>query len=530
MRIHPHKKKKRTKKEQENINNINNEIENKNPTLKPTITKKKTLKQEKEINNDLPSPKQSQGKNSQHKYSLKKVSNQNANNYYRVKFDKIMFFYYDFFKDMVVHVKQYEKISETDKKIQDSKQGPFNLDKLHEHFSNNKELDNHSKIESKIKVKRLEVRHGSKKKNSNNIFEGRKRSNHVDNEEEFKRKIKKALNKEDKQKSIEIFLLISTFIFAILIVLAVLYNYGIIIDINEDKQNIILICYSSKLRTIYNSVSYFLREFSIVNFLMPNKKNNLNYTQYPVYRNNRTAYLGFMREKFRNLYMQSNDILYLLTSFDVKLSENATNILTNNALIISTVNENLTLYDINTTFTISLVELNSALYNLAISNTFIQQNNSDLFIFIYNYQNEVGKGIRNQIDIFIEELNSHLKSKKLKFIIQMIIIFILLIMFFIILFICYKIIIKKKSSYIEGFYEIKLPFIRESIKNCEQFIYMLKKQKREEESGLEYNQSSGTLKDEENIEFEKKFEEEDEEKAFNTIKKMLIIHILKTKK
>ena len=299
-----------------------------------------------------------------------------------MKFDKIRYFYYDFFKEMIVEDKHYEKISETEKKMKDSKQGPFNFDKLYEYFSHNKDFDNHPKIESKIKVQKLEGRHASKKKNSNNIFEGDKKSSLADNEEEFKRKIKKALNKEDKQKSIEFFLFISTFIFAILITLGVLYNYSIILDINEDKQNIILICHSSMLRTIYNSVSYFLREFSIVNFLMPKNKNNLNYTQYPVYRNNRTAYLKFMRGKLRNLYMQSNEILYLLTSFDVKLSDNATNILTNNEFIISTLNENLSLYDINTTFTIALVELNSALYNLAISDTFIQQNISDLFIII----------------------------------------------------------------------------------------------------------------------------------------------------
>ena len=511
-------------------NNINNEVENKKATLNPVLSKKKALKDPKETANDMPSPKHSLGKNSQHKSSLKKVSNQNSNNYYKIKFDKIRYFYYDFLKEMVVEDKHYEKISETEKKMQDSEQGPFNLDKLYEYFSHNKDFDNHPKIESKIKVQKLEGRHASKKKNSNNIFEGDKKSSLIDNEEEFKRKIKKALNKEDKQKSIEFFLFISTFIFAILITLGVLYNYSIILDINEDKQNIILICHSSMLRTIYNSVSYFLREFSIVNFLMPKNKNNLNYTQYPVYRNNRTKYLKFMGGKLRNLYMQSNDILYLLTSFDVKLSDNATNILTNNGFIISTLNENLSLYDINTTFTIALVELNSALYNLAITDTFIQQNISDLFIIIHNYQNEVGKGVRNQIDIFINELNAHLKKKKLKFIIQMLIVFILLIIFFIILFCCYKIIIKKKSSYIEGFYEIKLPFIRESIKNCEQFIYLLKKQKREEQTGLEYNHSSGTLKDEEDMELEKHLEEEEEKKVSNTIKKNIDNKVYENKK
>ena len=36
----------------------------------------------------------------------------------------------------------------------------------------------------------------------------------TDNEEEFKKKIKEALNKEDKQKSIEVFFIISILIFA----------------------------------------------------------------------------------------------------------------------------------------------------------------------------------------------------------------------------------------------------------------------------------------------------------------------------
>ena len=268
------------------------------------------------------------------------------------------------------------------------------------------------------------------------------------------------------------------------------------------------------LRTIYNSVSYFLREFTLVNFLMPNEPNNCNYTQYPVYRNNITQLRNFMREKLRILYMQSNNMLYLLTSFDVKLSQNATDILQNNELVITTVNDNLTLYEIHTTFTISLIELNSVLYNLAIANTFIQQNLSDIYIFIHNYQNEVGKRIRDQIDIFIDELNKNIKKKKLRFIIQMVIILVLLVLFFVILFICYRIIIKKKSSYIEGFYEIKLPFITESLKNCEQFIYVLKRQKREEESGIENEQSNEENQNEE--ELEKQMEEEEKElKAMN---------------
>ena len=504
------------KEEEKNVK----EIETKIPTIKPVVTKKKTLKDAKEVLNDVSSPKSSQGKNNQNKYSLKKVGNQSVNNdYYKVKFNKIRYFHYDFFKDMVLEDKEYEKTSKMEKLIEESKKGTFNLDKLHSYFSHGKDVEYGNslhKVESKIKAPKLIGRHDSRKKESKSIFEADKKSNAAD-EDEFKKKIKEALNREDKQKSIQVFFILSFLIFAILITLGILFNYNIIRDIKLDKENIELICQASMLRTLYNSASYFLREFTLVNFLMPDSKKNINYTMYPVYKNNRTKYLQFMSAKLRELYIQSNDLLYTLTSFDVKISENATNILMNNELVISTVDDKLEIYPINTTFTISLIEMNSALYNLAISNVFIQQNNSDIFIFIHNYQNEVGRGIRNQVDIFIDELNKNINEKKINFIIHMIIVFIIIIIFFIILFICYKIIIRKKASYIEGFNDIKLPFIRESLKNCEQFIYLLKKQKREEESGLEYEKSSGSQQNEENM--ESHFEGEEEIKTINPINK-----------
>ena len=135
------------------------------------------------------------------------------------------------------------------------------------------------------------------------------------------------------------------------------------------------------LRTLYNGVTYFLREFTLVNFNMSEEYQNYTYYEYPVYKGDADTLRTFMREKLRILYMQSNNMLYLLTSFDVKLSQNATDILENNEIVITTVNENLSLYDIHTTFTISLIELNSVLYNLAISNVRIQQNLSDIYIY-----------------------------------------------------------------------------------------------------------------------------------------------------
>ena len=88
----------------------------------------------------------------------------------------------------------------------------------------------------------------------------------------------------------------------------------------------------------------------------------------------------------------------------------------------------------------------------------------------------------------------------------MILIFVIIILVFIVLCISYKSIIKKKSSYIEGFYGIKISFIRQSLQNCEHFIYFLKKQKREDDSGLKHDKNSEIMEKDEEI--EKEFEEE----------------------
>ena len=483
---------------------------NKEQVLKEAVDRKGTIKEVKDTLNEAESQNIQKNKFIQYKYSLNKGTNTQNNNdidYYKVKFNKIRYFQYDFFKGMVVEDKQYEKVSKMEKSLADSKKGTFNLDKLHTYFMNNKEVDyGHSlhKADSKMKT---HARHDSKKKESKIIFDEDKKNSLNDNEEEFKRKIKEALNKEDKQKSIEVFFIISLIIFIFIILLGVLFNYNIISEVKGDKENVVLICYSAMLRINFNAVSYFLRELTLINFIMPNVSNNVNYTQYPVFRNDRIGYHHFMKNKIRNIYIQNNELLYLLSSYDLELSENASKYLNNEEIILQVVTENLSIYTINTSFTISLIELNAALYNLAIHNSSIEESNTDVFIFINNYQNKVGIRVRNQIGLFITELMENTKWKKSAFIITMAIYFVIIIIFFFILFFTYKIIIKKKSSYIEGFYEIKLPFIRESLKNCEQFIYLLKKQKREEESGVEYEKSSETLQNEEEI--ENHFEEED---------------------
>ena len=248
-----------------------------------------------------------------------------------------------------------------------------------------------------------------------------------------------------------------------------------------------------------------MREITLVNFFLPDDIINDRYTSYPVYRGNRTRYIKYLKDKINEIYAETHFLTQSLTSFDIPFSKNSNKFIKENKLTLYVLTNNLELYNINTTFVISLIQVNSALNNLADSDISIQQNNTDAKIFIYNFFSEIGEGIKNQIEIYINELEIKNKNKKLILIILMCIILILFVIVFFLFYISFKSIIKKKSSYIEGFYGIKLSFIRQSIKNCEHFIYFLKKQRKEDKSGLRHEKNSEISKDD--LE-DKEFEEE----------------------
>ena len=300
----------------------------------------------------------------------------------------------------------------------------------------------------------------------------------IDKRKELEYKIRAALNQEDKQILIQIFLFISLISLLILIFAGIITNYFIIHEINNFKSYIELICYSSELRLFYNAALYYLRELTLVNFVPPKNKINDSYIKYPEYNYDKARYRKSLKDKIYNIYNYSHSLTESLISVNIELPNNIKNILENNFTIFILRND-LTIYYISTSYSISLVQLNSALNNLVSDNIIIQQNSTDVYIFIFNYQNRVGERIKALIEIYIEEIKIKIKKIKKTIIIGDIVTFLIFMVIFIIISISYKSIVIKKTSYIEGFYRIKLDLIKQSIENCEFFIYTLKKQNKD---------------------------------------------------
>ena len=420
--------------------------------------------------------------------------------YYKIDLSKIRYFNYDFNMGTFVEIKNYEKLSQMEVFFNTFKK----TDELYlPMIMLNKETITHK---NKKKESRFKKHHGSKKysafikhenkhhNNKNEKTEKNENKNIIDKRKELEYKIKAALNQEDKQILIQIFLIISLISLLILIFAGVITNYFIIHEINNFKNYIELICYSSELRLFYNAAVYYLRELTLVNFVPPKNKINDSYIKYPEYSYNKTKYRRSLKDKIYNIYNYSHSLTESLISANIDFLNNAKNYSENNFTIFILKND-LSVYCISTSYSISLVQLSSALNNLVSDNIIIQQNSTDVYIFIYNYLNKIGERIKSLIEIYIDQINLKIKDIKKTVFIGSILAFITFVIILIIISISYKSIIIKKTSYIEGFYRIKLDLIKQSIENCEFFIYTLKKQNNDK--NYELDNENSTLNDEE---------------------------------
>ena len=148
-----------------------------------------------------------------------------------MNFEKIRYFHYDYIKEVVVEDTKYEKISKIEKLLGQYKNEEFNLEN---HLFATKDINFSTLIlnrENKLKESKFK-KHYSKKRSSkeklinNNENNNEKRANNLeDNTKELENKIKESLNQEDKQKSIEIFLIISIISLLILIIIGIISNY-----------------------------------------------------------------------------------------------------------------------------------------------------------------------------------------------------------------------------------------------------------------------------------------------------------------
>ena len=285
--------------------------------------------------------------------------------------------------------------------------------------------------------------------------------------QEIYKRLENELNKNDKEKILTRFIIVTLLSSLISIGICIFVLYFILSNLSNLKNNLLLICYSINLRHYTNMGIYYVREKALL-ILNTNNSNNTLYTNFPIILN-RTDYMQNVTDNLKKVFFAGHQNMESMMSTNLNLNQNNSFNLNLKPFKTKIYAEPHNTKDITSTLFVSIVQIYSFLYHLIISKDMLNPNIST-YNFIYNSMNSVGIGIEEVIKIYLSEL----QIRKRKYhIISGIIIFLNLFLIFVAYYIIrctHKKIILRKESYFSIFYDISLSFIKSSMIKCEKFI------------------------------------------------------------
>ena len=374
--------------------------------------------------------------------------------FYKVNFSKIKFLKYDYSKNILIEVKDWEKISKIETKMKEGK-------KIKEEEKENKEIN--------------EVDNSSLNNNPNlNLIIG----NEINQENNLSKEIEYALKKKDSQESISLLNTMSIFVF-ILIMLIGGTNLYYIIHTSDEIKNIGFLIMNTYRLLIFNSVgAYYIRELTLLN--------NENYTQIPS-RFPRNIYIETTFNKTMDLFKEMHQLLTFTTGVSLKISKKNYKILFEDQIETQNIQKDYSIKITKTTMQSGFIESCTALYNILTKDiSEIIPTEQDTFFFLKNSLNVLSNAYYTQGDIYFEELHRIIDKIELIYIIGFVIIFLILIGIYFIIRYAYDKVSKKKESYIEVFFEIGPSVIKSSLDKCENFAKKLKNEEEEFEDSYFY--------------------------------------------
>ena len=404
----------------------------------------------------------------------KKPKEENIDNqYYKVSIAKIKFMIYDFNQEMVTATKN-EKKSQIEIVIDNYKSRQnINIteDANFSSFSFDKYIkDSKNKSDKNLDKINLKTAHATNKISDKN--------NVVDTEKEFEKEITYALSKQDDQNSIRYFYAISfLFVISLLIIFST-EIYFVIVYYGNFQSNLELIMDSINL--IYNTnVGIFtVRETSLYTYPTLIKE-----VTYEVPDDNFTNYTNKIYAMSKTAFSSCNSYMEKIIGNVNKFSDETIYKLTKEPFAITILYGNGQLRDINSTIFASIIQAFSSYCNF-LQNIYESVSVKNIFIFLHNAFNQVGKGLNIQLNLFTKELGIKY-IKMIKIMVVYTVIYILIhIVFYIMICKCFVSISKKKESYISVFYGIDLSLIKSSIRKCEFFINKINQNEKSEKLKL----------------------------------------------
>lgn len=391
--------------------------------------------------------------------------------YYEVNIKHIRFLKYDFYKETIVEDYHSVKMDQMTQIINEIKS---NLDKLEHKDSNYPSINFEHFAQNKKRGKKGSIvkRNISNRKFSitKNFF--KKNKEIAQKKIEKENKINEALNKKDQQNSIKKFTFVSIMSLLILYAICAINLYFFIKEVTKNITNINLICESTDLKFYFNLAVYYVRELTLLN--MDNITELANGVYLAIPSKNKTEYIEKLNYKILEIYASIHSLNKIIISTEFIISDNTSYYLNDKEFIIERMKNDFELSYFRTDLRNSLILLDAYLYNLAELSSSIEQSHEDVYPFIHNTLNNIGKLLDLQIELYMNELE--LNWKKYKKIILIIhgIILIVLVLIFLIISKSYFSVLKNKANFFCIFYGMKFEDIQNLINDCEFFLQKFK--------------------------------------------------------
>ena len=384
--------------------------------------------------------------------------------YYKVNLNtmkKVHFLIFDFYKEIFVEKKEFEKISKVDNIIMNMKKNKlfsFGDDEKYPNFV----FENHNIMKNDEFEKKI----NEKKKEESKI--------RIINEEKIlEKKIKYSINSEKDETPIVRIKLHSIIFVIILMILMIIYftyykgNYSKILKILELIKNIVKIKYCNRMSVFY------VGESTLVLFNASKIKGG-SFDNFPDKKENKKEYIQLMRDKIKETFLESELCLEEILSTKISFSKNTTKILEEKLLDTHYMYNNGDIKSLISDIFTTLMQYNGAFYNLAFSPLSLEQNHTDILNLLHNSFNDFAIGIDLLISTYTKEIDYISKSIYLYFILSLILFLLIYIANYITIIHYYIAGNDKRTSYLEVFYELNENVLKILISNCESLFKKVK--------------------------------------------------------
>ena len=378
-----------------------------------------------------------------------KILNNLNNGYYKVNLNNIHFMIFDFYKGILIEDKN-EKISKIEEILKNDKNDTIEIISKDINFPSVSFPKSQEEKQKKESIKNIENKI-EKKANDNKILEKR---------------IFKMINNKKEESHIKMLKILTIICFLIMLILCGLCYYYFLSSYSELKQflklikNIVDIKYCNRMSVFY------VGESTLLNYKM-NKIVGGTFHNYPSNQNNKEEYIAYIRQKLKDSFIENQFSVQSLFSHNLKFSKNTTQYLSKTILYTDYIMNDGHIEIISGDIFTTLMQYNSAFYNLATSPLYLEQNHTDILNFLHNSFNDYARGINLLIQIYYNEIALQAKNMKIFWILGLVIFFLIYLLIYFIISNCFISSNKISSNYIDVFYGIDEKILKKLISNCE---------------------------------------------------------------